>query len=162
MKDWIATVMTRELKALRREVESYPSDDKLWETAPGITNPGGNLVLHLAGNIQYFFGAVLGGTDYKRYRDAEFGSRDLPKAELLREIDGAIAAVGAGIAKVSDADLKKPFPEAVGGVTPTTGVFLAHLAVHLGYHLGQVDYHRRIISREGKTVGALPMAELKP
>lgn len=160
MKEWIALVMTRELKALRREVESYPSDEKLWETAPGITNPGGNLVLHLAGNIQYFVGAVLGGTGYKRYRDAEFGSRDLAKAELLREVDGAIAAVEAGIAKVSDADLKKPFPEAVGGVTPTTGAFLAHLAVHLGYHLGQVDYHRRIISREGKTVGALPVGEL--
>ena len=162
MKEWIAVVMTRELKALRREVESYPNDDKLWETAPGITNPGGNLILHLAGNIQYFVGAVLGGTGYKRYRDAEFGSRDLPKADLLREIDGAIAAVQTGMAKVTDADMKKPFPEAVGGVTPTTGAFLAHLAVHLGYHLGQVDYHRRIISREGKTVGALPMAELKP
>jgi uncharacterized damage-inducible protein DinB len=162
MKDWIATVMTRELKALRREVESYPSDAELWEAAPGITNPGGNLVLHLAGNIQYFVGAVLGGNGYKRYRDAEFGSRDLPKADLLREIDGALAAVETGMSKVSDADLKKPFPEAVGGVTPTTGAFLAHLAVHLGYHLGQVDYHRRIISREGKTVGAMTMTELKP
>ncbi len=162
MKEWIATVMTRELKALRREVESYPSDAKLWESAEGITNPGGNLVLHLAGNIQYFVGAVLGGSGYKRYRDAEFGSRDLPKTELLREIDGALAAVETGMSKVNDADLKQPFPEAVGGVTPTTGAFLAHLAVHLGYHLGQVDYHRRIISREGKTVGALPVGELKP
>jgi len=162
MKDWIATVMTRELKALRREVESYPSDAKLWEAASGITNPGGNLVLHLAGNIQYFLGAVLGGNGYKRYRDAEFGSRDLPKADLLKEIDAALAAVQTGMSKVSDADLKKPFPEAVGGVTPTTGAFLAHLAVHLGYHLGQVDYHRRIISREGKTVGAMTMTELKP
>jgi len=160
MKDWIAMVMTRELKALRREVESYPSDAELWESAPGITNPGGNLVLHLAGNIQYFLGAVLGGSDYKRYRDAEFGSRDVPRADLLREIDGAIAAVEVGLARVNDADLKKPFPEKVGGTTPTTGAFLAHLAVHLGYHLGQVDYHRRIISREGKTVNALPVGEL--
>ena len=162
MKEWIATVMTRELKALRREVESYPDDAKLWESAPGITNPGGNLVLHLAGNIQYFVGAVLGGSGYKRYRDAEFGSRDIPRADLLREIDGALAAVQSGLARVNDADLSKPFPEAVGGVTPTMGAFLAHLAVHLGYHLGQVDYHRRIISREGKTVGALPVGELKP
>jgi len=161
MKEWIATVMTRELKALRREVESYPSDAKLWESAPGITNPGGNLVLHLAGNIQYFLGAVLGGTGYKRYRDAEFGSRDVLRADLLREIDRALAAVEVGMARVNDADLKKPFPEAVGGVTPTTGAFLAHLAVHLGYHLGQVDYHRRIISGEGKTVGALPVGELE-
>lgn len=162
MKDWIAVVMTRELKALRREVESYPSDAKLWESAPGITNPGGNLVLHLAGNIQYFVGGVLGGSGYKRYRDAEFGSRDIPRADLLREIDAALAAVQAGLARVSDDDLKKPFPEAIGGMTPTTGAWLAHLAVHLGYHLGQVDYHRRIISREGTTVGALPVGELKP
>ncbi len=96
MKDWIGMVMTRELKALRREVESYPSDAELWESVPGITNPGGNLILHLAGNIQYFLGAVLGGTDYKRYRDAEFGSRDVPREDLLREIDGALAAVQAG------------------------------------------------------------------
>ncbi len=162
MKDWIATVMTRELKALRREVESYPNDAKPWESAPGITNPGGNLVLHLAGNIQYFVGAVLGGTGYKRYRDAEFGSRDVPRADLLREIDGALAAVETGLERVSDADLGKPYPEPVGGVTPTTGAFLAHLAVHLSYHLGQVDYHRRIFTREGKTVGAMAVAELKP
>jgi hypothetical protein len=160
MKTWIATVMTRELKALRREVESYPGDADLWRTVPGIANSGGNLVLHLAGNIQYFLGTVLGGTGYVRYRDAEFGSRDVPRADLLREIDGALAAVQTGLARVNDTDLKKPFPEAVGGVTPTTGAFLAHLAVHLAYHLGQVDYHRRIVTGQGVTVGALPVKEL--
>jgi hypothetical protein len=160
MKTWIATVMTRELKALRREVESYPGDADLWRTVPGIANSGGNLVLHLAGNIQYFLGTVLGGTGYVRYRDAEFGSRDVPRADLLREIDGALAAVETGLARVNDADLKRQFPEAVGGVTPTTGAFLAHLAVHLAYHLGQVDYHRRIVTGQGVTVGALPVKEL--
>lgn len=160
MKTWIATVMTRELKALRREVEAYPSDTDLWRTVPGITNPGGNLVLHLTGNIQHFFGTVLGGTGYVRNRDAEFGSRDVPRATLLREIDGALAAVETGLARVSDADLAKPYPEVVGGITPATGAFLAHLAVHLGYHLGQVDYHRRIVTGQGMTVGALPVKEL--
>ncbi|HEV8263902.1 MAG TPA: DinB family protein [Gemmatimonadales bacterium] len=161
MKAWIQTVMTRELKALRREIEAYPSDADLWRLVPGIANPGGNLALHLAGNLQYFVGAVLGGTGYKRYRDAEFGSRDVPRAELVQQIDRAIAAVETGLARVNDADLGKPYPEPIGGVMPTTGAFLAHLAVHLGYHLGQVDYHRRIITGEGKTVGALPVAELR-
>ena len=161
MKAWINTVMTRELKALRREIEAYPSEAELWQGAPGIVNPGGNLALHLAGNLQYFVGAVLGGTGYKRFRDAEFGSRDVPRAELLREIDAAISAVQKGLARVSDADLEKPYPEAIGGVTPTTGAFLAHLAVHLGYHLGQVDYHRRIVSGQGATVGALAVGELR-
>ena len=89
-----------------------------------------------------------------------FGSRDVPRADLLREIDGALAAVQAGLARVNDADLKKPFPEAVGGVTPTTGAFLAHLAVHLGYHLGQVDYHRRASTGDVASANALPLTPL--
>lgn len=160
MKQWIATVMTRELRALRREVESYPSDADLWELVPGIANPGGNLVLHLAGNIQYFVGNVLGKTGYVRNRDAEFGDRDVPRDELLRELDQAIAAVETGLARVSDADLAQTYPEPVGGISSTTGAFLAHLAVHLAYHLGQVDYHRRILTGEGKTVKAMAVTEL--
>src|SRR5260370_42027721 len=87
MKDWITNVITRELKALRREIESYPSDGHLWEIQAGIANPGGILALHLAGNLQYFVGNVLGKNGYVRNRDAEFGSRNVPRADLLREID---------------------------------------------------------------------------
>ncbi len=111
MKDWITNVITRELKALRREVESYPSDAHLWEIPAGISNPGGNLALHLAGNLQFFIGNVLGKNGYVRNRDAEFASRDVPRAELLREIDNAIAAVQTGMSKISEADLSKPYPE---------------------------------------------------
>ena len=160
MKDWLTTVMTRELKALRREVQSYPDDADMWEILPGIANPGGNLALHLAGNIQYYLGNVLGKNGYVRNRDAEFGSRDLPRQQLLSEIDNAIAAVQKGMASLSDADLEKPYPEAIGGVSSTTGAFLAHFAVHLAYHLGQVDYHRRILTGEGKTVKAVAVTEL--
>lgn len=161
MKDWITRVIVRELKALRREIESYPSEDDLWEIPDGIANPGGNLALHLAGNLQYFVGNVLGKNGYVRNRDAEFASRDVPRAELLREIDNAIAAVELGMSKISEADLARPFPEKVGGVSSTTGAFLAHFATHLAYHLGQVDYHRRIMTREGKTVKAMALTELE-
>lgn len=160
MKDWITNVITRELKALRREVETYPSDADLWEVRPGITNPGGNLALHLAGNLQYFLGNVLGNNGYVRNRDAEFASKDVPRAELLREIDNALAAVESGMSRISEADLARPYPEAVGGVKSTTGAFLAHFATHLAYHLGQVDYHRRILTGEAKTVKAMALTEL--
>ena len=160
MKDWITNVITRELKALRREIESYPSDEDLWEIPAGIANPGGNLALHLAGNLQYFLGNVLGKNGYARNRDAEFGSRDIPRAELLSEIDNAIAAVDIGMSTISEEDLRKPFPEKVGGVSSSTGAFLAHFATHLAYHLGQVDYHRRIMTGEGKTVKAVALTEL--
>lgn len=161
MKDWITTVITRELKALRREIESYPTEDDLWEIRPGITNPGGNLALHLAGNLQYFLGNVLGKNGYVRNRDAEFGDKDVPREALLREIDNAIAAVEDGMSKISDSDLAKPFPEKVGGVSSSTGAFLAHFATHLAYHLGQVDYHRRILTGEAKTVKAMTLTELE-
>jgi len=160
MKDWIANVITRELKALRREIETYPTEEYLWEVRPGITNPGGNLALHLAGNLQYFLGNVLGKNGYVRNREAEFGDKDVPRAELLREIDNAIAAVETGMSKLSETDLAKPYPETVGGVTSTTGSFLAHFATHLAYHLGQVDYHRRILTGEAKTVKAMALTEL--
>lgn len=160
MKDWITNVITRELQALRREIETYPSEEDLWQVRPGITNPGGNLALHLAGNLQYFLGNVLGKNGYVRNRDAEFGNKDVPRAELLREIDNALAAVQTGMGKLTEADLAKPYPEAVGGVKSTTGAFLAHFATHLAYHLGQVDYHRRILTGEGKTVKAVALTEL--
>jgi hypothetical protein len=160
MKEWISNVITRELKALRREVETYPSEDGLWDVRPGITNPGGNLALHLAGNIQYFIGNVLGKNGYVRNRDAEFADKDVPRTELLREIDNAIAAVETGMSQITEADLARPYPEAVGGVRSTTGAFLAHFATHLAYHLGQVDYHRRILTGESKTVKTMALTEL--
>ena len=160
MKDWITNVITRELKALRREIESYPTERDLWEIPPGVANPGGNLALHLAGNLQYFIGNVLGKNGYVRNRDAEFADRDVPREELLREIDNAIAAVELGMSRVSEADLAKPYPEKVGGVNSSTGAFLAHFATHLAYHLGQVDYHRRIMTGESKTVKAMALTEL--
>lgn len=160
MKEWLTNVITRELKALRREIETYPSEDEIWDVRPGITNPGGNLALHLAGNIQYFLGNVLGKTGYVRNRDAEFADKDVPRAELLREIDNAIAAVQTGMSTITESDLAKPYPEAVGGVSSTTGAFLAHFATHLAYHLGQVDYHRRILTGESKTVKTVALSEL--
>ena len=161
LTETLAAIFTRELTTLRLEIEAYPSEADLWRVAPGISNSGGTLALHLTGNLQHFIGGVLGQSGYVRNRDAEFGSRDVPRADLLREIDNAIAAVESGMSKLSEADLAKPFPEKVGGVSSSTGAFLAHFATHLAYHLGQVDYHRRILTGEGKTVKALALTELE-
>jgi len=89
---WIAAILRRDLGALRREIEAYADERDIWRVAPGISNCAGTLALHLGGNIQFFVGAVLAGTGYVRDRDAEFARRDVPRAELLREIDAAIAA----------------------------------------------------------------------
>jgi uncharacterized damage-inducible protein DinB len=157
----VAAVLTRDLRALRREIEAYPDVRDLWRAAPGITNPGGTLALHLAGNLQHFAGHVLGGSAYLRDRDAEFTRRDVPRAEVLGEIDRAIAAVATGLARVTDADLSREFPETIGKHRLTTAQALAHLVTHCSYHLGQVDYHRRVLTGQPLTVGAMAPGELR-
>ncbi len=157
----IATILDRDLRALRREVEAYPDDQALWQRVPGIINTGGTLVLHLTGNLQHYVGARLGGSGYVRDRAAEFARRDVPRAELLREIDAARSAVRSGLAThLSEAQLAADYPEAIAGVRVATGDYLVHLTTHFAYHLGQLDYHRRVVTGNASGVGAMRPAEL--
>ena len=160
MKDAIGSILHRDLRALRREVEAYAVEADLWRTAPGVSNPAGTLVLHLAGNLQHFFGACLGGTGYVRDRPAEFSRRGVTRAELLREIDAAHNAVTAGLARLEPSQLAVEYPETIADARITTGEFLMHLATHCAYHLGQIDYHRRLVTGSEATVGAMRAGEL--
>ena len=156
----LQTVILRELGAVRRTVEAYPDDATLWAERPGLPNVGGTLVLHLAGNLQHYLGAVLGRSGYRRDRDAEFSRRDVPRAVLLGEIDAAREAVQRGMAAVSDDILAVPYPEPIAGRTVATGDFLVQLATHLAYHLGQLDYHRRVVTGDRRSISAVAVAEL--
>lgn len=156
----LTTILTRELKALARELAAYPDDAAVWRSFPGIVNSAGTLALHLAGNIQHYVGAVLGGTGYRRDRAAEFARRDVPRRELAAEIDRAIAAVQHAVPRLTAERLRADYPEKVGGRVVVTGEFLLHLASHLSWHLGQLDYHRRMATGEGGKIGALAVGEL--
>jgi uncharacterized damage-inducible protein DinB len=156
----IGAILQRDLSALRREVEAYTDERELWRTAPGLPNAGGTLVLHLTGNLQHYFGARLGQTGYVRDRAAEFARRDVPRTELLREIEAARAAVRAGLATLSESQLLDEFPETVADTRLSTGEYLLHLTTHFAYHLGQLDYHRRMVTGSDAAVGAMRPAEL--
>lgn len=136
-------LLQRDLAALRREVEQYPDDASLWRPLPGTANPGGNLALHVAGNLQTFVGAQLGHTGYVRDRDREFAARGLSKAEVLAELDAAARAVQVGLDALEPADLDREIPAHHADQTLTLRRSLLQIAVHLDYHLGQVNYHRR-------------------
>ena len=152
---WIAGILARDLRALRREIEAFGDERDIWGVSPGISNSAGTLALHLAGNIQYYVGTVLGATGYVRDRDGEFALRDLPRTELLRQIDAALVAVERGMARVSDADLAKPYPDPPRGLVVTTRDYLIHLISHFTYHLGQVDYHRRLLTGQPGQIRAV-------
>jgi uncharacterized damage-inducible protein DinB len=145
---------------LKREVEAYPSEGALWQRVPGISNVAGTLVLHLTGNLQHYFGARLGGTGYIRDRAAEFARRDVPRSELLGQIEAARAAVKAAVSRMRESELAAEFPEAVGGVRVETGEYLIHLLTHFAYHLGQIDSHRRVVTGSATAVDAIRPAEL--
>ncbi|UCC82754.1 MAG: DUF1572 family protein [Gemmatimonadota bacterium] len=151
--DWIRRVMARDLGALGAQIEAYADERDIWKLVPGIENSAGTLALHLAGNIQHYIGAQLGGTGYVRDRDAEFTTRDVPRAELLELVEGASAALQAGFVAIDEGALDDEYPIDLGGVTLSTGQTLLHLAAHLAFHLGQVDYHRRIVTGAGAIAG---------
>lgn len=156
----VAAILDRDLRALKREVEAYPDDRSLWQTVPGISNVAGTLALHLVGNIQHYLGARLGGTGYTRDRAAEFARRDVSRSELLVEIDAARAAVRDAVNRITESQLRAEFPESIGGVKVETGEYLIHLTTHFAYHLGQLDYHRRVVTGSSAPVDALRPTEL--
>jgi hypothetical protein len=156
----LAAMLDRDLRTLRRELEAYPDERQIWQPVTGLANTAGTLALHLAGNLQHYVGACWGGTGYVRNRDAEFARRDVPRAELIAEIERARAAVAAGLGAVGPGELDAEYPELIGGCRVRAGDYLVHTAVHLAYHLGQVDSHRRVVTGTGEGVGAVKPAEL--
>ena len=106
----LKTLLLSDLARLRREVEQYPDDASLWRPLPGIANPGGTLALHLAGNLQFLIGEQVGHSGYVRDRDWEFAVRDLPRARVLQEIDGAARAVEQALGALDPATLDQEFP----------------------------------------------------
>ena len=155
----VAAILARDLRAVRREVEAYPDERQLWQEVPGLPNTAGTLVLHLAGNIRHFIGARLGGDGYVRDRAAEFARRDVSRAELLRGTGEAERSLAA-LASLDDAALAAEFPDAIGGSRVATGDLLVHLVAHLTFHLGQIDYHRRVVTGRPEGVGAVAVREM--
>lgn len=161
VQELIGHVIRRELRALRRELEAYEDERDLWATPPGITSSAGTLTLHLVGNLRHFLGTVLGSRGYVRNRAAEFAERDVPREELLEAVKRAAADVRSALAALGPEDLELEYPQPVGGVHVQTGDFLIHLAAHLAYHLGQIDYHRRMVTGQAYGVDALAIPELR-
>ena len=143
--DTVKTLMARDLAKLRQEISAYPTDEVIWKLTGDIKNTAGNLCLHLCGNLQHYLGKQLGNSNYVRNRDAEFSTKGLTKEALLIEIDATVQAVEKTLSALPVTVIDQTYPEEVFGKPMTTGYFLIHLSGHLNYHLGQVNYHRRLI-----------------
>ena len=134
----------RDLEKLISELEAYPSEESLWRVSGEIKNSGGNLALHLIGNLNHFIGVKLGSTDFVRDRDSEFALSNLPRAEIIEKLHHTLAVLEATLPALDATTLEATYPLEVMGYPMTTGYFLIHLYGHLSYHLGQINYHRRL------------------
>lgn len=128
---------------IKEEIMAYSSDEQLWAVAPGISNAGGNLCLHLWGNLHHFIGATLAHTGFIRNREEEFSQTGLSKTQLLSMMDEIIGMLEKSMDALSDADLLQDYPLTNFG-TRSTEWILIKLLVHFDYHLGQINYHRRM------------------
>jgi uncharacterized damage-inducible protein DinB len=156
----LKTMIVRELRALDREIAAYPDDASIWTTPAGAPNSAGNLALHLAGNLRHFIGATLAANGYQRDRDAEFSTKGLSRDELRSIVKDAIDEISKAFDTITDDQLDGEYPLLLQDRKLRTADFLTHLAAHLSYHLGQIDYHRRLSTTSAASVETLSVKEL--
>lgn len=140
-------VFNRDLHRLSEEINQYKNSQSLWAIEKQITNSAGNLCLHIIGNLNTYIGKEIGKTGYVRNRELEFSAKDIPKKDLLNKITNTIDIVETSLNKLNDNSLSEDYPIIVWEEKTSIGYMLIHLATHLTYHLGQINYHRRLLDK---------------
>ena len=135
----------RDLNRLIVEIESYKNEQNIWRIEKHISNSAGNLVLHLIGNLNTFIGKEIGHTNYVRNRELEFSQKDIARSKLIENINNTLQIVKNSLQTLTEEDLKKDYPILKFEEITSTEYLLVHLTTHLTYHLGQINYHRRLI-----------------
>jgi uncharacterized damage-inducible protein DinB len=156
----LSILLSRELATFERELALFPDDAAIWKTAPGMANGAGNLALHVAGNLQHFVGAVLGGSGYVRNRELEFSRRAGSRNDVYAELEAATRVVRGVLPGLSEERLAATYPEKLNGLSLRTDRFLIHLCAHAGYHLGQASTLRRLLGGDARSSGPVPLSAL--
>lgn len=141
----LKSLFARDLNKLKEEISLYKNEAIIWQTDGNISNAAGNLCLHIVGNLNTYIGAVYAHTGYVRNRPLEFSSKNISRDELIQKIDATILVVEKGLSNITVENLQEDFPVAIWDQPVTTTYTLVHLCTHLSYHLGQVNYHRRLL-----------------
>jgi Protein of unknown function (DUF1572) len=144
MDNYLAELYERDLFKLRDEIKNFKDEDNLWEKSDGISNSAGTLVLHLLGNLNFCIGTQLGNTGYVRNREQEFSMRDVPREKLIADIEKLVPIVKSALENISQQKLEEIYPLEMFG-QKSTSFYLMHFYGHLNYHLGQINYLRRIL-----------------
>lgn len=144
MDNYLTEHFERELLKLRDELNKFNNEENIWKTTSGITNSAGTLTLHLLGNLNFTIGTQLGGTGYVRNREQEFSLTGVSREQLITDIEKTVEVVKNALPGISQAQLDQKYPLEMIGVHSTMW-YLSYFYGHFGYHLGQINYLRRIL-----------------
>ncbi|MDY8136230.1 DinB family protein [Aquimarina sp. 2201CG5-10] len=143
--DVFRKIFKRNLESLKTEIALYKDEKQLWKVEKGVTNSAGNLCLHLIGNLNTFIAAQIGKSGYIRNRELEFTDKNVSRSVLESMIDETINEIEKSLDQLSIEQLREEYPRLIAEEKASTEYMLVHLATHLTYHLGQINYHRRLL-----------------
>lgn len=143
-------LFNRDLKRVINEIEQYNNEVDIWKIKGQINNSAGNICLHLVGNLKTYIGKELGETNYIRNRELEFSSKNVPRQELIKRVENTIEIITQTLDNLNEDILANEYPILILENKTSTEYLLVHLTTHLTYHLGQINYHRRLIESDEK------------
>jgi len=147
LTETLIQIFERDLNRLITEIDLYKNEQNIWRIEEDILNSAGNLTLHIIGNLNTYIGKEIGKTNYIRNRELEFSQKGISKHELIKSLNETIDIVRKSLINLQQNELENEYPTLVFTEKTSTGFLLVHLTTHLTYHLGQVNYHRRLIDK---------------
>ena len=141
----LADFYERDLRKLIEEVNLFKDEENMWRTQGSVNNSCGNLVLHIIGGLNYLIGATLAHTGYVRDRDKEFTSRGVERKVLVTQLEELVPMISKTINALKQDEMEADYPIFFDKPKTSNSYVLLQLSLHLNYHLGQVNYLRRIL-----------------
>ncbi len=141
----LANFYERDLRKLIEEVNLFRNEGDLWRTNGSVKNSSGNLVLHIIGGLNYLIGATLAQTGYLRDRDQEFIKKGVERKDLVGQLEELIGMINKKVNALTQEQMEGEYPIFFDKPKTSTSYVLQQLLLHLNYHLGQVNYLRRIL-----------------
>jgi hypothetical protein len=141
----LANFYERDIRKLIEEINLFKSEEDIWRTAGSVKNSSGNLVLHIIGGMNYLIGAALAKTDYVRNREQEFIQKNIDRNELVAQLEALILTINQTLNALTTEQMEAEYPIFFDKPKTSVTYVLVQLLTHLNYHLGQVNYLRRIL-----------------
>jgi hypothetical protein len=145
LNDLLADFYERDLRRLIDEINLFKNEADLWRTQGDITNSAGHLAMHLVGGMNHHIGANLAKTGYVRNRDQEFNGEPVSREELISRVEELSSLVTKTLRELSPEQMEAVNPAFFDKPGTTISYVFIQLLAHLNYHLGQINYLRRML-----------------